>query len=146
MSGVDLLVFLAEQIKTLESAPIRDGKQIGVTAACRVADEIPVRNREHVVLRPAEVCSPTVDWPLPDTTRHIMLQVVRFGRVGFFRSTAHRVAIEHRHHRPAGCGIGVTQSARAVVTDGQRGQQPPRRRTGIAVFGRMRRRGLGVGP
>src|SRR5271169_1601563 len=26
-------------------------------------------------------CSPTVEWPVPDTTRQIMLQVVRFGRV-----------------------------------------------------------------
>ena len=93
----------------------------------------------------SNVCSPTVERPEPDTTRQIMLQVVRFGRVGCALRQPHRIAIERRHHRAAGRGIGVAQRVRAIRAGRQRGQQPPRRRAGIAIFRRMRRRVLHIG-
>ena len=92
----------------------------------------------------SNVCSPTVERPEPDTTRQIMLQVVRFGRVVWPLRQPHRIAVERGHHRAAGRRIGVAHRVRAVGAGGQGGQQPPRRRAGIMIFRRMRRRVLHV--
>ena len=123
---------------------VGDDKEIGVAVDGSWLAKVQCGMENTSCCDHSKLCSPICERPEPDTTRQIMLQVVRFGRVGAF-GKPHRIAVERRHHRAAGLWIGVAHGTRAVGTGRQGGKKPPRRFAGIAIFRRMRRLARHVG-
>ena len=119
--------------------------RLGVAVLRHVAREGPMRDREHVVLRPVErvLAHGGAARAGHHQADHVAGGALRPRRLPF--GQPHRIAVERRHHRPAGRRIGVAHRVRAVGAGRQRRQQPPRRRAGIVILRRMRRRVLHIG-
>src|SRR5215469_5077564 len=106
-----LLHLLAHQVEPLERRFVRHHEEIGIAAARLVAREGPMRDREHVMLRPFEGLLADARAPLArdHEADHVVGRALRPRRRAAVQ--ARGVAIKRRHYGATGRRVDVADHA-----------------------------------
>src|SRR5262249_41809383 len=117
---------LAHEVEPLERRLVRHHEEVGIAAACLMAREGPMRDREYVMLRPLEGLFAVMRAALargPEADHVVGRAFLARGRAA---AQARRIAIKRRQDGAAGRRIDVADHAHAVGAGGRRGEQPAR--------------------